>query len=117
MKRSVVLGGVLVVLIGISAYFWTRAPAEERDSRIASIKELFTCPHCGHQWEMTHEESTQMLMGGNGFICPSCGQSDAKKANPEFVMGGFGDPEPEHAEAAEEEPLPTANSGMSRVGD
>ncbi len=117
MNRTVILGGVLVILIGVSAYMWSRSSEQQADQRIAQKTDSWTCKNCGHVFELTIAQSTEMQRTG-GIICPSCSQAAGEKTDPEFVIGGFGDASKAAEEPADEaeEDMPSATGGMTPKG-
>lgn len=114
MKKPVVLGGVLIVLVGISVYLWTTKADTETDTTVAQTKEKFKCPHCEKEFELTNAESTRMYQSGTGIICPFCKESGSSKTNIEFTIGGFGggDDGTSEEEEVEEEGPATAKGGL-----
>lgn len=99
-RRSLLVVGVIVllVLLGISGYYWSSRSTAEVDTVIAQRTESYTCPHCGNQFELSIEEATTMLRSEQGIICPKCGRSDAEKAHVEIAIGGFARGEAQPAE-------------------
>lgn len=117
MNRTVIMVVALVALCGVSAYMWSRNSEDQADQRIAQQADSWTCKSCGHVFELTTAQSTEMLRVG-GIICPACSQAAGEKTAPEFVIGGFGGgaSDAEEPEEPTEEDLPSATGGMTQKG-
>ncbi len=108
-RRMIVVGViVLLVLAGVSGYYWSSRSNSEIDAAIARKSESYTCPHCGFAFELSVEDATAMLRSNQGILCPQCGRSDAEKARVEVAIGGFArgdtDSPPPEEDAAPDRP-------------
>ncbi|MFH1419673.1 MAG: hypothetical protein ABII12_15475 [Planctomycetota bacterium] len=85
-KTTVVLIGVLILLIAVSAYLWAKVGLGEPevDSNVASSIQHFTCGECGHAFEMRISQVAAMRRARGEIICPKCEKGGAQKvASPE----------------------------------
>ena len=118
-RRTIAAGGLLVVLLAVSAYLWTREAAGI-DRAVVQTREAYTCPHCGHHFELTVEQATRMLQAGDGIVCPRCGRSGSTKAKIEWQIGAFGpdggEGETGSPEIPEDRP-PAPTGGLTPKGD
>ncbi|MFQ5502471.1 MAG: hypothetical protein ACE5EQ_09255 [Phycisphaerae bacterium] len=116
MNRNVILLVVFFVLIAVSAFMWKARQGTETDPSLATSREIYTCPKCQEQFEMTLAESGAMLRSNPGIICPHCKEVGAQKEGAIISVIGFGSPAGEGDAAEEEEELPpTQVGGLSPV--
>jgi hypothetical protein len=80
-RTAVILLGVLVVLLGVSAYLWSfyGTGQAEADPRIAGALQNFTCDKCGYTFTMTMAEVSHMRRTRGMICCPKCGEGGAHK--------------------------------------
>ncbi len=115
MKRVVILCGVLIVLVGISAFMWSRQTGEETDTSIAATTERYSCKQCGAIFELTNEQATEMLRKGEGVVCPTCNQVGADKQDVKVMVGGLGGDQAEEPPPPEPDTPPDAAGGVRRL--
>ena len=80
--KQIVLGGILVVGIGISAWLWstTDVGEAEGDQRVMDMTLNFTCPQCKQQFTKTVEEARDERRANDGnVVCPYCQATGAVK--------------------------------------
>ncbi len=83
-RTSVALIVILLVLISISAYFWTSVGlgSPETDSRIANTMQTFVCEKCGHVFELPMSEVAKVRRAQGVISCPKCKERGARKEVP-----------------------------------
>lgn len=115
-NKMIILSVVLVVLVGLSIYLWTRGGEKQTDMTVASQLQKVTCPNCNYSWEMTTQKLTEMRRANEGrIVCPQCGKMEAEKQDVQVRMGfGSTPPEEEEGEKAEEVQRPTTPAGSMR---
>ena len=119
MKRTTALIAVLVALCGISVFLWTAMEREEVDKSVSGQIEAFACASCGHSFQVTVQEASDMFRAGNGVVCPACKQGGATKQNVIVDMGQGGVKPPQEPTAGEyQKPeKKAAPMGMTRPQD
>jgi len=116
MNRNVILLVVFFALVGVSAFMWFAREGTETDPSLATSQEIYTCPKCQEQFEMSLAESGAMLRSNPGIICPHCQEVGALKEGAIISVIGFGSPSGDGDDAEEEEERPpTQVGGLSRV--
>ncbi len=115
-NKMIILGGVLVILVGVSIYLWTRQGEPQADTTVAAQVEEVTCPDCGHKWTMTNQQLTEMRRANEGrIICPQCKKGDADKTNVQVRMGFGATPaQEEEEEKPQETERPATPAGAMR---
>lgn len=83
-RTSVALIVVLLLLISVSAYFWTRVGlgSPETDSRIANTMQTFVCEKCGYVFELPMSEVAKIRRAQGVITCPKCKERGARKEVP-----------------------------------
>lgn len=116
MKRHAVLIGILVVLVGISAYMWSKQSGDETDMTIAKTMERYKCQQCGAEFQLTNADATEMHRKGAGVVCPTCNQVGAEKQDVKVFLGSLGSGDSSEPEPDPEKP-PDAAGGVRRIVD